>query len=990
MSSESPAHPLELIPHEEDVFSKSWTSRFIEVQDDWESFTSLYQQFIEVAREAALQKMKEESITVSLNFPRTASNTTVNSQKNPAAPCTLGGRSSHNHSTLEVARTAIDTRPSSLTIREGGPVLTYDAREASRIQMLYRRSKKRAIRRILEPNAQRFSGGIDHCEAFFKELTMAKDLDCEAADTLIQDTLPHIAEAGNLDDKIKPEEVAARLKRAANTAPGADKLEYKHLRAIDPSGSLLALIMNICLKHQRILHQWKESHTVLIHKKGDTTEAGNFRPIALLPTIYKIFSGIIAARLMDWARLNNVLSPEQKGFIPNTEGCMEQTFLLETAISEGRRRKLNLAIAWLDLQNAFGSIPHEILRKTWIQLGIPPILLGILHDIYCGPVSSYQTNEGPTRKIPMEAGVRQGDPLSAILFNIVMEILLRRLKTSTDSALPLYDTELVAGAFADDLVMVSPSVEGLQHLLDTAFETASTIGLRFRPDKCMTLYYETGQPGSSEFFMDGRLLPQLGPEVYYTYLGTPQGFGYPREDLDNAVRSVTNDLKRIEESLLAPWQKLDAFKTAIQPRLYYIMRASYVQKKTIRPLITAITDFAKTTCHLSKWATNHFLHAERMAGGLQLIDLHEDCDILTITQAVRILSSKDVRVARVARRQLQSILRRVTRRPDVTREEEEQYLSGLPMPGTTDTGDIRTLWSRCRAAARRLKVLIKFADEEGKEVTTLYKEKNGTDCYTNPSSVTRMLRQRVAQNHTEELTKCPDQGKVARELQNDRRNISTHWMQTGVGIRFCDWRFIHKARLNLCHTRHRATKWKGGNGNCRKCGAHKETLPHILNHCKTSMLSIRHRHDTIVKRLVNSIPSSRRSLVVLDQHVPQDPVSRRRPDIYLQEENGKIIIVDVAVPFENGGEALKEAANEKNTKYLSLVQTLKSQGKDVSFHAFIIGALGAWMPENESCLNSLGVAKRYRSLFRRMCVSDTIRGSRDIYIEFVTGQKQWM
>ncbi|KZS20345.1 Uncharacterized protein APZ42_012997 [Daphnia magna] len=85
------------------------------------------------------------------------------------------------------------------------------------------------------------------------------------------------------------EEIKHRLGKACNTAHGRDGLEYRHLRALDTSGHLLASIYRVVWTY-RIPACWKTSRTVPIYKNGNSSDYGNFRPTSLLPTMYKIFS----------------------------------------------------------------------------------------------------------------------------------------------------------------------------------------------------------------------------------------------------------------------------------------------------------------------------------------------------------------------------------------------------------------------------------------------------------------------------------------------------------------------------------------------------------------------------------------------------------------------------------------------------------------------------------------------------------------------------
>jgi len=67
-------------------------------------------------------------------------------------------------------------------------------------------------------------------------------------------------------------------------------------------------------------------------------------------------------------------------------------------------------------------------------------------------------------------------------------------------------------------------------------------------------------------------------------------------------------------------------------------------------------------------------------------------------------------------------------------------------------------------------------------------------------------------------------------------------------------------------------------------------------------------------------------------------------------EGNKITIVPVAVPFDNGPDALTTCAAAKREKYAELRKSLVAKGKDVQVLGFVVGALGSWFPGNESAL----------------------------------------
>ena len=96
---------------------------------------------------------------------------------------------------------------------------------------------------------------------------------------------------------------------------------------------------------------------------------------------------------------------------------MEHIFLLQTMIEDCKRRKKDARIVWLDLKNAFGSVAHDALWTVMERLGVPEDFIGTCKELYEG--SSLQLKG--SRPIPVRRGIKQGCPLSPILFNLMLE-----------------------------------------------------------------------------------------------------------------------------------------------------------------------------------------------------------------------------------------------------------------------------------------------------------------------------------------------------------------------------------------------------------------------------------------------------------------------------------------------------------------------------------------------------------------------------------------
>ena len=148
------------------------------------------------------------------------------------------------------------------------------------------------------------------------------------------------------------------------------------------------------------------------------------------------------------------------------DGCSEHNFLLRSMLTDSRRQKKNLLLAWLDIREAFPSVSHYLMLFLMERLGLSGALLRVVQDIYSGATISVRTGKDSyTANIPQRRGVKQGCPLSPILFNIVLEGLLRHL--SMDPAgYEIGNTKVNALAYADDVCVMASSKEEAQSLLD--------------------------------------------------------------------------------------------------------------------------------------------------------------------------------------------------------------------------------------------------------------------------------------------------------------------------------------------------------------------------------------------------------------------------------------------------------------------------------------------------------------------------------------------
>ncbi|XP_064462295.1 uncharacterized protein LOC135372751 [Ornithodoros turicata] len=424
--------------------------------------------------------------------------------------------------------------------------------------------------------------------------------------------------------------------------------------------------------------------------------------------------------------------------------------------------------------------------------------------------------------------------------------------------------------------------------------------------------------------------------------------------------------QKIMSSMLAPWQRINALKTFLYPALNFHMRCGNIGKTEWARLDKALRPMIKRSLYLPSSASGNYLHGSRQAGACGIPIAAEVSDLCRIDSAFKLLSSRDSEVTQHAEAELQrTITERLGRQ--CTRSDMGVYLAGdTEGEYRTTSNPIQNVWTEARKASHRLGMTWELRESGQPSVT------RGTITVTtrHRSRLMAIFRKQLNQSRDCDLQALPNQGKAMECVAADR--ASSHFISNGDYTRFANWRFIHRARLNLVPL-NGAKPWSTNDKRCRTCGFQSETLPHVLNNCMRNSAAYTQRHNDIVSR-IKSAAEKKFSVKWENQAVGS---THLRPDLVLTQGE-TAIIVDVAIPFENRTDSLQAKRREKEQKYEPVKQYLLQRFNRVSIEAVIIGSLGSWDPNNDRLLKRL-CSNNYLKKLKRLAVSDVIRRSRDIY-----------
>lgn len=219
-------------------------------------------------------------------------------------------------------------------------------------------------------------------------------------------------------------------------------------------------------------------------KLGDHCSSKNYRSIALSSLILKIFDWVIIILCKDKLVFDDLQFSYQSNC--STNMC---TWMVVETIDYFCRNGSDVFTSVMDMTKAFDNVSHSKLFKKVIDRGIPLIYIRFLMTMYENQQLMVKWNSAESWEFGMKNGVKQGAVLSALLFCIYIDELFESLRSKKTGC---WIDGLYLGilGYADDVFLLSPSLDGLQEMIKTCEEFAKENNLTFstdpNPNKCKT------------------------------------------------------------------------------------------------------------------------------------------------------------------------------------------------------------------------------------------------------------------------------------------------------------------------------------------------------------------------------------------------------------------------------------------------------------------------------------------------------------------------
>ena len=296
-------------------------------------------------------------------------------------------------------------------------------------------------------------------------------------------------------------------------------------------------------------------------------EAGDIRPIAILPVLHRLWSSVRGQAMRQW--LNSLrLQPHSQCAYREGRCAEGEVAMLGALYERSAANGTSIASVRLDFSKAFDTVRHEALGRILQRLGLTPQAWELLSKATLRHTKRWRL-AGQWLGAPFQAttGIAQGCSLSVCTFGAYLLPLMRRLEVDFPAVTVIN--------YADDLVLAR---EQLQRAVNTVAGFANRTGLRLNPRK--SSYWLHGRhcdrlPATIDIG-DAQLIPQENVEVLGAQMATNAGVQVGAAAEMEARMQEANRRCKVLQSTPTSWkQRTKAIAMAVQPCVDY---ASWARK----------------------------------------------------------------------------------------------------------------------------------------------------------------------------------------------------------------------------------------------------------------------------------------------------------------------------------------------------------------------------------------------------------------------------
>jgi hypothetical protein len=431
--------------------------------------------------------------------------------------------------------------------------------------------------------------------------------------------------------------------RSSLSSPGPDGISYEFYKLIIRGPILKGVldILNHCLKFKTWPEIGNESQIILLLKTASFNgNPSDLRPITLLNTFRKIFTGVLTIRLTWVLDKHHILKGNQFGFLPN-KSTSDYLTTFRHVIDHSRLKNQNLFVALLDISKAFDTVPLIAQKLSMQRIGLPDHLIEIFLMLQKDRSCSIFTAYGQTESFSPNRGFGQGDINSPIGWNIFYDPLLCRLQRTIGYALENININHIS--FADDLKTLAQTAHNLQKQLDIITSYLTLFEMKINHFKTLIISNLHISNEDLRFFIGDEQIPlnnHKGRSEIFRTLGCFWTLdGYHAKTLDHAYKEILSLTKSLKIKHVPSYLSTYIVNMALIPLLQYRLQNTPIPDYFALKVDRLFREIVRSKFRFSE-ASNLVIHAKDL--GIGLDSFLSISDQRKISNSLLHIRSKDI------------------------------------------------------------------------------------------------------------------------------------------------------------------------------------------------------------------------------------------------------------------------------------------------------------------------------------------------------------
>ena len=418
----------------------------------------------------------------------------------------------------------------------------------------------------------------DYFQTVFNEgISGANSDDTFLHNSLLEDVPVINIDCDTLEHEITHQEVLDAISALKNNkSAGPDGISGEFYKYAPPELALfLTKYFNKLFDSGLFPHQWSEAIIQPIHKKGDINSPNNYRGISLLNVCGKLYSYILNKRLTFWIEEHKLLNEAQAGFRRNYS-TIDHIFTLMSLVQKQFLNHGKLYCAFIDFKKAFDLVERQQLWSVLRKTGVNGKMYKAIQSMYNIVKARIRVDGELTDTFMCPRGLKQGEICSPVLFSLFINELAQEITMKGKHGITLNPEHLqiLILLFADDVLLLSNTIIGLQQQLNILSDTSKRLSLVVNMDKSKVVIFRKGGYVASRerWVYNGQTLEIVNQ---YKYLGiifsTGLSFSYALRDMAARSKKGVIGILRLLWSLgnQSPQMFFKLFDCQIQPILTY-------------------------------------------------------------------------------------------------------------------------------------------------------------------------------------------------------------------------------------------------------------------------------------------------------------------------------------------------------------------------------------------------------------------------------------